>query len=208
MCPAEKTTFFYLVDGSHPRDSRFSIVQTPYAQRVRQLHAAGFGTALHPSYESSDSPDLFARQKHLLEKAIDSPVSKSRQHYLRFQIPHTFRDLLHAGIREEYSLCHNHKCGARTRIARSYHWYDLEKDQVTELLLTPAQVMDRTLQQYLKLEPEAALVETRKMIDRVRGVNGKFVLILHNETFSESGEWLGWRSIIETMLAELKGHAG
>lgn len=203
MCPVEKTTFFYLVDGSHPRDSRFSLVQKPFADRVRALHRQGFGTGLHPSYESSDSPDLFFHQYELLRKTVDAPILRSRQHYLRYQIPETFRDLHELGIREEYSLCYQHKTGARSRIVRPYPWYDLEAEKESDLVLVPAQVMDRTLQQYLGLDPMRALEETKKMIDRVKAVGGKFVVILHNETFSESGEWKGWRPFIAGMLEEL-----
>lgn len=206
LCPVEKTTFFYLVDGAHPRDSRFSLRQRPYARRVKALDAQGFTSGLHPSYESSDTPELFAYQKGMLEEVLGKAVLRSRQHYLRFRLPETFRDLLAAGIRSDYSLCYPHKLGARTRIVRPYPWYDLEREAVTDLQLVPAQVMDRTLQQYLKLGPEAALAKALAMLERVRAVNGYFVVILHNETFSGSGEWAGWLPFIEGLLAALEDH--
>lgn len=205
LCPADKTTLFYLVDGDHPNDSRFSLRIPAYADRVKAFQAAGYGAGIHPSYDSHNDADLTASQKVLLEGVV-GPVSLSRQHYLCYTLPETFRTLLELGIQREYSLCPKDFTGPLSRIARPYPWYDLEADAVTDLVLVPAVVMDRSLQQYLGLSPVDAIIAIRSQIQAVRQRKGHFVIILHNETFSESGEWKGWLPVIEAMLDDLKGN--
>lgn len=207
MCPADQTRLFFLVDGQAPQDSHYDLRMPAYAQRVAEFQAAGFSCGLHPSFLTYNQPQLLAEEKKLLESVVGE-VIHSRQHYLRYALPGTFRSLLDLGIRYEYSTALNQHPGARTRIMRPYPWFDLERNVQTELEIVPAQVMDRTLQQYLGLSPEAAWPVVRRWIDRVRSVNGKFVVILHNETFSESGEWQGWRSLITQLLAELERDEG
>lgn len=202
-CPAVKTTLFYLVDGNHPNDSRFHLRMAPYRERVEEMKAAGFGIGIHPSFESQLDEQMIRAQKTLLE-LVAGPVLRSRQHYLRYSLPKTFQYLLQKGIRYEYSICPKDFTGPMTAITSPYPWYDLSTEKRTDLTLVPAVVMDRSLQQYMKLNPEQAYEKIRAEIARVRRVGGKFVIILHNETFSESGEWKGWREVIRKMLEDLE----
>jgi len=205
LCPAEHTTLFYLVDGDHPNDSRFSLRLPAYADRVKAFQNAGYRTGIHPSYESHLDPIKTQSEKSLLE-SVAGPVDQSRQHYLRYSLPQTFRTLLDLGIKREYSVCPKNFAGPLSRIARSYPWYDLEAEEVTDLTLVPAVVMDRSLQQYIGLSPQEAITTIALQIQAVRQRQGHFVVILHNETFSESGEWKGWLPVIEAMLHDLKGN--
>ncbi len=204
-CPPGKTTLFYLVDGDHPNDSRFNLRMKPYADRVRAMKAAGFGIGIHPSYESHLDPEMIKAQKSLLE-SVAGPINRSRQHFLRYTLPQTFRYLHAEGIRQEYSICPKDFTGPLTSIARPYPWYDISREESTSLTMVPAVVMDRSLQQYMGLSPDQALIKIRKEIKAVRRVGGKFVIILHNETFSESGEWKGWREVIRQMLEDLQAN--
>ena len=64
-------------------------------------------------------------------------------------------------------------------------------------------VMDRTLEMYQGLSAQEALGSIKKAIAQTRAVGGKFVIILHNETFSDVGEWWGWQNVIRQMLKHL-----
>ncbi|MEM0996236.1 MAG: polysaccharide deacetylase family protein [Bacteroidota bacterium] len=202
LCPPERTRLFFLVGGNHPRDSRYDLRMASYRDYVQDFRESGYGIGLHPSYLTFQNAEQIATEKRRLESQVGT-VEHSRQHYLRYRLPETFRYLCAAGIREEYTLCPVAGSGAKTGILRPYYWFDLEQDAVTPLRLHPAVVMDRNLQQYQGLDPEAALAEIRKWIAEVRKWNGKFVVILHNETFSESGEWQGWLPVIEAFTKEL-----
>lgn len=205
ICPPEKTTAFILSDGTHPHDSRFNLGMQAFQAYVKRWQEAGFSIGIHPSYLSSEQQNILNGEIDLLRSVI-GPVHKSRQHYLRYRLPDTFRQLIARGIRQDYSLCPHEGLGGRTGIAHPYTWYDFPAERETELELIPAVVMDRSLQQYLKLNPAAAFGQTCAVIDTLRAQGGHFVLILHNETFSESGEWKGWLRWIQSTLSYLQAH--
>lgn len=206
-CPADRTTLFWLVDGDHPCDSRFDLRMPAYEDRVRAFAKAGFSMGLHPSYQSWNDPGRLQQEKNLLQSVVGL-VESSRQHYLRYRLPGTFRHLLELGIRREYSVGFPQRTGARHRIYRPFPWFDLTTNTRTPLILVPAAVMDRTLLSSLELDPKAALEAIREEMDRVHRAKGHFVLILHNETFSESGEWEGWSTILHKTIALLKEYEG
>ncbi len=203
LCPAEKTKVFFLVGGDHPHDSRFDIRMSAYKKYVLAYQAAGFELGIHPSYMAVDDPKILPAQKAALE-AVVGPVHVSRQHFLRYRTPDTFRALIAQGIQRDYTLCRNQGPGAVTGVALPYRWFDLQRNVATALTLVPAMVMDRSLQQYMGVDPEQALDQIATAIAQTRAVGGKFVIILHNETFSDAGEWKGWRTTIRKMLQLLQ----
>jgi hypothetical protein len=205
LCDPAATSVFFLAGRGHVLDSRYDLGMPAYQAYLRRWQAAGFQIGLHPSYLSSEEPIRFAAEMDMVAQ-VCGPVTRSRQHYLRYVLPSTFRALLAAGITHDYTLCGHEDLGSRTGIALPYDWYDLEAETHTRLRLVPAVAMDRTLQQYLALSPAAAFGRVSALIDTLRAEGGHFVLILHNETFSDVGEWAGWLRWIQATLSHLRQH--
>ncbi len=203
ICPVAKTKVFFLSGGQHPNDSRYDFGMIPYQTLIRAWKSEGFEIGIHPSYMSSVDPEKMRSEKENLEKIV-GPVSISRQHYLRYKTPETFRQLIELGIERDYSLCLSTRSGAPTGVALPYRWFDLERNTATSLVLVPAMVMDRSLLQYQGLQPSQAQTAIAEAISQIKAVGGKFVIILHNETFSESGEWKGWLSVIRKTVELLQ----
>lgn len=204
LCPANKTTAFFLVGGDHPNDSRFDISMPAYQAYVRKWQEAGIKVGVHPSYRSSESLGMIAAEKKALDSVTGSVVV-SRQHYLRYRTPDTFRELIAAGVQTDYTLCRTSGTGSPTGVAFPYRWFDLQWNAVTDLRLVPAVVMDRSLL-HLGHIPLTASKVIQETIEAVRALGGRFVVILHNETFSDSGEWRGWRDeVISPMMRMLQG---
>jgi hypothetical protein len=60
--------------------------------------------------------------------------------------------------------------------------------------------MEATLFYYMKLNPEQSIIEISKIIEEAKKVNGTFVSLWHNETLSNTKQWLGWTKVYEAML--------
>jgi hypothetical protein len=118
---------------------------------------------------------------------------------LKIEYPVTFRNLLKAGISEDYSMGYASETGFRAGICIPFYFYDLERETTTGLLLIPFQVMDVTLQQYLELKPDEAWEEIQNLMNEVKNVNGTFVSVWHNESVNDRGHWKGWREVFEQM---------
>lgn len=204
LCPRERTRFFFLIDRHGPQDSRYTFRHVPYRKLIMRLTREwGFQGGLHPSYQTYNDPEMLEFEHKALGVLIPN-FRSSRQHYLRYRLPITFRTLETLGIEAEYSVCPVKYAGFKTGICVPYRWFDLEQNRTSTLTLHPAVVMDRSLQQYKRMDPLFALKEIQAVIERVKRVKGKFVVILHNETFSESGEWKGWKPVLVNMLEILK----
>jgi hypothetical protein len=52
----------------------------------------------------------------------------------------------------------------------------------------------------LRTSPEQSLSMIKKIIDNVKLVDGHFISLWHNETWSEYKEWKGWSKLYEKML--------
>ena len=155
---------------------------------------------IHPSYHSNESPEKFNIEKDILQNILNRSVTVSRQHYLKLNLPNTYYLLLEAGIKDDYTMGFSSQVGFRAGTCSSFYFYDLKNETSTQLKIHPFAVMDVTLQQYLRLKPEAALARLIDLIDEVKKVNGTFITLWHNESLSEDGKWKGWRTIYEKMV--------
>jgi|APTNR8051073442_1049403.scaffolds.fasta_scaffold00661_25 hypothetical protein len=196
-----KPIFFFLLGNYGRLDPNISAKHPLFRQLIAQMGAV-HPVGIHPSYAASKDPDRMDTEIERLAHIIGRPVLHSRQHFLRLRFPDTYRRLLDAGIREDYTLGYADQPGFRAGIAASFYWYDLEREESTPLLLHPFQVMDVTLQQYLGLSPELAIEVCKKLSDAVRKTGGIFSTLWHNSSFSPLHGWNGWASAYERILAE------
>ncbi|MCB0811494.1 MAG: hypothetical protein KDB96_19625, partial [Flavobacteriales bacterium] len=155
---------------------------------------------LHPSYASSGEAGRTAREKHRLEAETSSPVTVSRQHFLRLQVPDTFRELEQLGIREEHSLGFADRPGFRCGTCTPFPWYDVERERETSLVCWPFQVMDSALAYRMGLTPEEAAEEALRVAGLVREVNGTFVSVWHERFLSGHGREAGWESVFPRVV--------
>jgi hypothetical protein len=60
--------------------------------------------------------------------------------------------------------------------------------------------MDGTFKYYLKTDADQAFQAIKTVIDNVRNVNGLFVSVWHNESFSDREEEAGWAKLYHRMM--------
>ena len=191
--------FFHL--GNYARyDKSVSWKNSELTELIRNI-AAKYKIGVHPSYKSADfgMEKRVTEEKQRLQKITGSLVERSRQHYLRLNFPETYRRLIAAGIKEDYTMGFHDLAGFRAGICTPFKFYDLEKEQEEPLTIYPFQVMDVTLRQYMKLSPEEAISKVKFLIDEVRNVGGTFIAIWHNESVSTVNEWRDYLKVFEYM---------
>ncbi|MDX2443366.1 MAG: polysaccharide deacetylase family protein [Bacteroidales bacterium] len=159
---------------------------------------------IHPSVRSCLRGEL-PSEIELLSSITGKKIVKSRQHYLNLRFPKTYKGLLQNGIREDYSMGYPYKPGFRAGTATPFYFYDLGEEKATNLKVYPFQVMDSCLNNNLKLSPDEAMEMIREYILKVKKVNGTFISIWHNSSFSDELEWKGWVEVFDNMLETAKG---
>jgi hypothetical protein len=195
--------WFFLVANYGRFDKNISPQNIHFQNLIRQI-ATDNAVGIHPSYASNSSPSLVNQELELLGQILGHSVIRSRQHYLRIHLPDTYRTLAHLGIREDYSMGYADSPGFRAGIASPFHFFDLEENKITDLIVNPFQVMDTCLQQYLKLNPDQAIQKITDIVEQVKKVNGTFISLWHNESLSEWKDWMGWSKVYRELLAIAK----
>lgn len=192
--------YFFLVAQKRSRyDRNIPPTEPAFGELVRK-HASQYSIGVHPSWQSGDAV-LLKKEIGLLEKISGVNIISSRQHFIRFALPKTYRDLLDAGIREDFSMGYGSINGFRASVATPFYWYDLEKDEQTDLLLYPFCFMDANSFFEARQSPEQALEEMNFYYGKVSAVNGTFISIWHNTFLGTDPLFSGWREAYEKFLA-------
>ncbi len=192
--------FFFLLGNYGKFDKNISHKNRYFQNLIKQI-AWKYDTGIHPSFVTGEKGGTkkIISEKQRLEKITGNKIVKSRQHFLRLSLPKTYRRLINAGISEDYTLGYPEQTGFRAGICTPFYFYDLKKEEITNLKIIPFQVMDVTLRDYLELGPEESLSEIIKLMKEVKDVGGTFVSIWHNETVTDLERWKGFRKVFEEM---------
>ncbi|RMG83088.1 MAG: hypothetical protein D6714_10360, partial [Bacteroidetes bacterium] len=191
--------FFFLLAKWSKYDTNNSLQSPDFRQLIERL-SGQFPVGIHPSFRSNVEADYLKTEIQNLEKITRRPVVRSRQHYLILHMPQTYRRLIQQGIREDYSMGFADQTGFRASIAHPFFWFDLPKNQPTPLKIFPFQVMDVTLNHYLKHTPEQALEQVRPLIQHCRQVGGIFCTLWHNSSFTEKPPWENQRHLYTQII--------
>lgn len=194
-----KTIFFFLMGDFTAHDKNLPHTSATFQALIKSV-AAIHEVGIHPSYSSNKKPTQLAIEIERLNKITTKKTTKSRQHFLKMEMPYTYQKLISAGITEDYTMGYADQVGFRASICNSFYFFDLSKNEITNLKLLPFAVMDATLNNYMKLSPDEAIKVSKKLIDEVKSVNGTFISLWHNETLSETGIWNGWRKVFEAII--------
>lgn len=184
--------FFFLLANRGKYDKNISHSNTEFRSLIRQL-ANKYEVGIHPSYASNQQPDLLGLEKSRLETILEKPVKNSRQHYLMLNLPQTYENLIASGIENDYTMGYADAIGFRAGLCTPFHFFNLEKNISTGLTVFPLMFMDVTLKDYLKLSPEQAIIETEKLMNKVKATGGTFVALWHNESINNLGFWKNWQ---------------
>ncbi len=191
--------WFFLVGNYNTYDKNLPLDNEAFQELIKEIsEVAEIG--IHPSYESNKSFDQLKKEFDYLSGISKKPITKSRQHYLKLLFTETYQNLIKLGIKEDYTLGYATDVGFRAGTCTPFNFYDLYNEKETDLKIYPFQVMDTTLNQYLKLDVDEAVNKIGEIIQKVKQVNGTFISLWHNESLSDHGHWKGWEPVYKKML--------
>ena len=168
---------------------------------ARRSISRDFTVGLHPSYRAAFSLLLFKIERKALEMCtINKDVSHNRFHYLRFNLPESYRMLSRERIRHDWSMGYSSHPGFRAGTSFPFNFYNLNNDRIYKLIIHPFAVMDKTLKSDLNLNTEESQSYILNLAEKVKAVNGTFVTVFHNENLTDAFSWTGWRTMYRSMM--------
>jgi hypothetical protein len=195
--------YFFLLAGSTSLYDKNIDPDKKAMQQLIHAHAIHYPVGIHPSWRSGDQPSLLKKEIGTLQAITGVSVHTSRQHYIRFSFPDTFRRLLEHGIRFDFSMGYGSINGFRASVASPFYWYDLAAEKQTDLLFLPFCYMDANSFYEQKYTAEQALDEMRHYYKVVKEVNGTLSMIWHNSFLGTGRSFAGWREAYEQFIKEI-----
>lgn len=184
--------FFLVAEEKGRHDKNIDVTQRDFVALIKDT-AAKYKIGLHPSWASGDQPQLLGKEKAWLEKTTGQPVNASRQHYIRFALPATYRRLLAAGITDDYSMGYATVNGFRASVAGSFYWYDVKEEKQTSLRIHPYCFMDANAFFEEKKSPQEALHALITYVQNIRAVGGEMITVWHNPFLGTDPLFNGWK---------------
>ncbi len=198
-----KSLFFFNMGSYNTYDKNPSYKNKTFRKVIQRIHTKHI-TGLHPSYASNSNKKLIEKEKHWLEEIVNDKVVFNRQHYLKLQLPYTYRNLIENDMQHDFTIGYHDAYGFRAGTCKPFLFFDLEKNEATNLRLFPFAIMEGILNDVMKLSISEAKKIIIDLINVVAENNGVFIPLWHNSTLSNKEHWKGWREVFECMLDEIK----
>lgn len=200
-CRLRPYYFFLVAARCKGVDRNLPLSSTGFRELI-QYHAAGYRLGIHPSWQSGDDEELLQEEIEWLEVIAGQHINRSRQHFIRFTLPETYRRLLRHGIDRDFSMGYGSINGFRASVASSFYWYDLAKEETTQLRVFPFCFMDANAFYEQQFTAARAMSELLHYYRHIRKVNGLMITIWHNSFLGTDPEYAGWREVYEVFLKE------
>jgi hypothetical protein len=189
-----KPIYFFLLSEGSQYDKNIDCDSTLMKELISTIQSK-YEIGIHPSWKSHERFEVLQKETLLLNK-----VTKSRQHYIRFALPETFRDLRNVGITDDYSMGYGSINGFRASTSRSFNWFDVEKNEVSHLRLHPFCFMECNSFFEQKYTVGKASEELLHYVKVIKEVNGNLITIWHNFSLGTDPLWKGWKEIYVDFL--------
>ena len=186
--------YFFLAARYGHRDKNISIYSKHFFHLLKKLGDYA-DTGIHPSYNSHYKQGRLLEEIKTIAGILNQTVERSRQHYLKIHLPDTYLNLLRYNIFEDYSMGFASHTGFRSGTCTPFYFFNLPEENETKLKVFPVILMDATLRDYMKLNPDQAAVKAKQLTDIVKEVNGTFICLWHNDSLSDIPPWQGWRKM-------------
>ncbi|MDG1572082.1 polysaccharide deacetylase family protein [Robiginitalea sp. M366] len=186
--PVEAMYFFQFAEYS-TYDKNVSTNNNKFRHLIKSV-ADYSVVSLSVSYTGARDTRVMKEEKKRLAEVLNRPVSYSRLRYNRVEIPQTYRDLVEAEFKEDYTMGYSYDLGFRAGTCTPYFFYDLALESQQPIRIVPFALHDYAL---LRLESPRARWEAMDQLYRsVKEVNGTLVCIFSNELLGghQTEDWM------------------
>jgi hypothetical protein len=150
------------------------------------------------SYFSLEDISILKKEKLKMESITNTDLKAVRHSFSKLNLPKSYRNLVELEINQDFTMGYIDTLGFRAGTCTPFQFYDLDYEVQTPLQINPYHCLDFAL---LKYQSQLDKTEhLQKLIAEVKAVNGTFVPIFHNYSFSDLERWKGFRSLFKLIL--------
>tara|TARA_B110001452_G_C15228518_1_gene425720 strand:+ start:111 stop:1472 length:1362 start_codon:yes stop_codon:yes gene_type:complete len=180
-----KSYFNFMTGGNSKYDNKYDINSKTSQNIIQKILSRNHHFGFHPSYNSYNDLDQIKKEKEKLESIlIDSTIKCGRQHYLRFEVPHTWQLWDDLGIPWESTITYGKTSGFRCGICYPFTVFNVVTREKLNLVEKPLIFMEQTFIGYKESSPDEVISFAKNLLEEVKKYNGEFVLLWHNSSFN------------------------
>ncbi|MDZ4747529.1 MAG: polysaccharide deacetylase family protein [Saprospiraceae bacterium] len=192
--------FNFLAGGTTKYEGYYLIDDSDIKALIAEIQSRGHAIGIHPSYATFLNGSMIQQEKQALEKSTGAIISTSRQHYLRFAVPETWKLLAEAGISVDSTLGYAAEPGFRCGTCKPFPVFDIQQREQLPLIERPLLIMDVSFRMYKKLSIAESIRVCDEIKRQVKKHNGELVILWHNSNLSEIDGWDGWKEVLENLM--------
>lgn len=192
-----KFIVFFLIGNFSTHDKNTSINKRKFVSLIKSV-ADYCKVGLKASYFALENFTTLKEEKIKMESTINTNLKVSRNSFSKLNLPNSYRNLIELEINEDYTMGYVNEIGFRAGTCTPFLFYDLDYEIQTPLMIHSFHVMDYALLKHRSLLDKKETLH--KIIKEVKQVNGTFVPILHNYTFSDETRWKGFKELFTSIL--------
>ena len=184
--------FYFMANGPDTSGCGYDSSSPIIRKCIEDLQEFGFEIGFHPSYDTFQDLSRLADEKACMDTVLGIGKTRygGRQHFLRFQVPDTWRMWEALGLSYDSTMTYAGYEGFRCGTCHPFRPFDIEQNREFDLWELPLIVMDQTLRLYRGLTPEQGEKRIIELAQRCKHVEGTFTLLWHNTSLHEP--WHLW----------------
>ncbi len=196
-------SIFFFMAADHRLGHSCNYLNTrKFAQTTKEIKQRGHIIGFHAGHGTADNPQQYADELQLLRNRTGLNITFSRQHFLKFDMPHTFNILEDNGISHDFSLGYSQCDGFRCGTGNSYRVFDFLNRKTLNLREVPLITMDGTLKNNKQLSPAQAEEQIHNTLKICTKNRTPFSLLFHNSSF-DNYTWQGWKQLYINIINQI-----
>lgn len=193
-----KARFYFIAGGNTVYEKHYKPGDALAGKIFTLIAESGHIIGFHPSYKSFNDPKQFQDELKLLVYHSGCKISEGRQHYLRFDVPLTWRIWNQAGLTTDSTMHYTGYPGFRCGTCYEFPVFDIQERKGLELMERPLIVMDTD---FAGKSSEHILKTICELKEQVKKHEGKFIFLWHNDKVN-TPEWFHLKPIFEKAFYE------
>ncbi|MFM7769049.1 MAG: DUF7033 domain-containing protein, partial [Bacteroidota bacterium] len=195
-----EVTYFFLLADFKGEDVNISHRSWGMKRLIEKLSITN-KIGIHPGIYSHEEFEKLAIEVSRLEKLLRKKVKDSRQHYLKFSFPEDAHRLNKLEIETDYSCGFFDESGYKNGTTLPVRFFDLSSNTVLQLRIQSFFAMDAALIRYMQWNKSEIIQHLREERLKCEARGLPYILLWHNESFSNKFVWKGWGNVREEVYS-------
>jgi len=176
--------FFFMAANRGRYDFGYPITNEFIKMLMKSMTERGHVIGFHPSYETYNNNELWEKEVTLLRESSPQNISCGRQHYLRLEVPLTWRIWEENGMEWSSILGYPEREGFRSGTCYEFHVFDILRRKQMKLQELPLITMEGSLLRYQRKSVVEMLQKVKAFANTIKTYKGNYVFLWHNTSFN------------------------